>query len=187
MGHHDGRRPFWKRREASTAGGAENEEPPAKTPRAKTVFEISLAAALVTKKAFLDAKGKAQQMLENMASDPTYVKEKDSCETELKGLAKSMNEAQHKKVFYRDFCLKEVADMKSRYATSVLHSELDAFTEDLTKPIRAVEKNLKEILAVSRTRLLVTAGAKEKPTAAKKKGKRGHVSKHRPVQRNAVK
>ena len=45
------------------------------------------------------------------------------------------------------FCLKEVADMKSAYETSVLHKKLDAFTEDLKKPTQAVERKLKEILA----------------------------------------
>ena len=114
-------------------------------------------------------------MLENMAADPTYVKEKDSYEIELKGLAKEMKDAQKKCVFNRGFCLKEVADMKSAYETSVLHEKLDAFLEDLKKPTQAVERKLKEILAVSRTRLLVADGTALKPAVAKK-GKKGHVA-----------
>ena len=41
-----------------------------------------------------------------MATDPTYVKEKDSYEIELTALAKAMKKTQKKGVFNPDFCSK---------------------------------------------------------------------------------
>ena len=71
----------------------------AKLPRTKTAFEVSLATANTAKKAFLYAREKSEHLLENIATGPTYVKEKDSYEIELTWLAIEMKDAQKKCVF----------------------------------------------------------------------------------------
>ena len=79
-------------------------------------------------------------------------------------------------MLYGDFLLTDVSDVKQMYEASDLCKKLDTFNDDLKLPVQALEKTLKEILALVRARLLMTMGSAAKSEKKETKGTRGHTS-----------
>ena len=125
--------------------------------------------ATTAKNKFTDVEGQALRILNSFKEDPTYKKEAAAYKDDIENVLKAAEEVKNANDFYREFVLKEAADIRKLYPVpEQLATNLMSFEEAFTVPTGAIGKLVKVVLAVVRAR---NAMSEPKAVAKKKKGK----------------
>jgi hypothetical protein len=112
------------------------------------------------------AEHKTKLLIESMERDASYAREKAAYYEELQGLAKNVDAAKAKNVFFSFFMLHEMVDVKKQFSKEEIGVKCTDMVAELKGPISALGRKVKEVFAVVRARTSVHLA---KPAAKKQK------------------